>query len=267
MIPAWFLFGSFLLVGLFAFGMVKMVHHVFILGPLRSLFGVILFIAAAACFLMAIEKKREMVSERQEQMAAQMPAQVTTWHGPNGSGVETHSGNGGMSATVTGSGAADKDASRVVTTVDADSGSEQAESSATSSGDKFKRPDWIDQQPHDGLRKTDGAKIHIETVSAGPYPTDEECDLAIQGEIDRAVKDYAETTFPNFGADSIKLDQKTINHLVQAREYEPTIKTSYGKMREEHALLRFDPQVLIAIEQQCRSFVARPKGSSFRPSA
>ena len=106
------------------------------------------------------------------------------------------------------------------------------------------------------MRKTDGAKIHIETVSAGPYPTDEECDLAIQGEIDRAVKDYAETTFPNFGADSIKLDQKTINHLVQAREYEPTIKTSYGKMCEEHALLRFDPQVLIAIEQQCRSFVA-----------
>lgn len=241
MLPmALFALAWLVVIGFFAFGMIKMVHHVFILGPLRSLFGVILFVAAAACFLMAIEKKREIVDERaiQERDLAQHAAEQRRFE-------EIARGAHEKSASIPVSAQPTHDSKAAPAVKDAAPGTSPTANS---------RPDWVNQLPHSELKG--GVEVYVAAATAGPYQTNGECDLALLPEIDKAATDFAEKKFPQSADGSVKLDRDFVEkqHVVTDRVYE-LHDTSYGKWPEEYARLEFNPQVQAVIERQWQSVV------------
>ncbi|HEX3998262.1 MAG TPA: hypothetical protein VHX65_06925 [Pirellulales bacterium] len=202
-----------------------MVHHFFFFRPIRTFFGLMLLVGAVLCFLRAVQHSRSDMG-------------VSDWSASS----DWHWFHRNRTA-----------ATPQARTVETAARPLPNPPPPTHDGHEPK-PDWVDRPAH--LESRGGLEVYVATATAGPYLTNEECDRALPGEIDRVVTDFAEKEFPQAIDGTVKLDRDLVeNHLIQDRYRETVNTASFGPMLQEHVLLVFDRQIRSAIEQQWRSIM------------
>jgi hypothetical protein len=242
-IPFWFL----ILLMVFAFGSIKMVHHVIFLAPIRFLFGLLLAVAAVV-FIMIAKYAEQSMNRAQREAASE--ARITARYPSDHDIVIRENPAAAKSAPVPQPPVPD-----VESNVPAPITAKQTAATLPISNSSASEPDWVKHPDgHDELQG--GVPVYVVTVTGYPCYTTGECDLTLMPEVDRAVTDYADREFPDLAHGTAKLDSDFVNqHLIRQRSYQVVNPKDYGKMLEEHALLVFDPEARAAVERQSRGSV------------
>jgi len=195
-----------------------MVHHFCFMRPIRSLFGFLLLAGAVVCFCRAMESSRFNWFMEDSQRQSYDRASATT---------------------ITAQMVPDDKPDRVPTPPQ------------PSDDGNSPQPDWVDHPP----QVDENGGVFVAAATSGPWKTLEQCNQALNGDIDRVVTDFAEKEFQPAVDQPVKLDREVINdHLVKER-FHKTVESSVGPMQQEYALLEFGSQVRAAIADQWRALV------------
>jgi hypothetical protein len=104
-------------------------------------------------------------------------------------------------------------------------------------------PDWANRPP----RKTSD-DAYLMTIVVGPWQTRQECDAQLPGELQKALDQYAEKCLGGPAMPRVVLPTHYLRQHVVTNQYEETLDSSVGPMKQLHVLLRFDDEVKKAID-------------------
>jgi hypothetical protein len=115
------------------------------------------------------------------------------------------------------------------------------------------RPEWADQP----ARLENGRIL----VTTSPYPTGAECDAALVDLLDRNVKKYVAHRLGPEAAEEVRLPLDHLRTRVVKSYWLQPVTLSMGKMVQLHALMQFDHDANLLIDQQWRQVQATRRNS------
>ncbi len=113
------------------------------------------------------------------------------------------------------------------------------------------RPAWIGSEP------VERGEVHRFAIESDPCFTGGECRRDLQEKVREAVNGYIDRYFAVPGASQLlRVSDEEIEERLIRESFEETIQVSFGDMQQRHALLEFDEDFRLELEDRWQKIVA-----------